>query len=125
MALGTISFQANDKMDVFHVALVLEDGIETSDETLLKIEDTQFDSDKAWVAGNIPEIKPIHIEGDTSIINAWFKGESFDKSFVITVYIECEMVEELVDVSADETIEEEDKGKSSSTDYMEPNEIHL
>lgn len=125
MALGTISFQANDKMDVFHVAQVLEDGIEASDETLLKVEDTQFESDKAWITGNVSEIKPVHIEGDTSIINAWFKGESFDKSFVITVYVECEMVEELEEVSADETIEEEDKGKSSRIDYMEPNEIHL
>lgn len=124
MALGTISFQANDKMDVFHVAQVLEDGIELSDETLLKVEDTQFESDKAWIMGNVPEIKPVHIEGDTSIINAWFKGETFDKSFVITVYVECEMVEELEEVIADETIEE-DKGKSSKTDYMEPNEIHL
>ena len=124
MALGTISFQANDKMDVFHVAQVLEDGIELSDETLLKVEDTQFESDKAWITGNVPEIKPVHIEGDTSIINAWFKGESFDKSFVITVYVECEMVEELEEVVADEKIEE-DKGKSSRIDYMEPNEIHL
>lgn len=124
MALGTISFQANDKMDVFHVAQVLEDGIELSDETLLKVEDTQFESDKAWITGNVPEIKPVHIEGDTSIINAWFKGESFDNSFVITVYIECEMVEELEEVIADEKIEE-DKHKSSRIDYMEPNEIHL
>ena len=125
MALGTISFQANDKMDVFHVAQVLEDGIEASDETLLNVEDTQFDSDKAWVTGNVPKIKPVHIEGDTSIINAWFKGESFEKSFVITVYIECEMVEELEEVIADEATEEEDRRKSSSIDYMEPNEIHL
>jgi hypothetical protein len=124
MALGTISFQANDKMDVFHVAQVLEDGIEASDETLLNVEDTQFDSDKAWVTGNVPRIEPVHIEGDTSIINAWFKGESFEKSFVITVYIECEMVEELEEVRADEAIEE-DRRKSSRTDYMEPNEIHL
>jgi hypothetical protein len=33
--LGNISFQANDKMDVFHVAQVKEDGIEPSDEALL------------------------------------------------------------------------------------------
>jgi len=125
MALGTISFQANDKMDVFHVAQVLEDGIEASDETLLNVEDTQFDSDKAWITGNVPKIKPVYIEGDTSIINAWFKGESFEKSFVVTVYIECEMAEELEEVIADEATEEEDRSKSSGTDYMEPNEIHL
>jgi hypothetical protein len=124
MTLGTISFQANDKMDVFYVAQILEDGLSASDETLFKVEDTQFESDKGWVTGNVPKIKPVHIEGDTSIISGWFKGESFDKSFVITVYVECEMVEELVEVSADETIEE-DNSKSYNTDFLEPNMIHL
>ena len=45
-----------------------------------KVEDSQFESDKAWVTGNVPKIKPVHVEGDTSIINAWFKGETYDKS---------------------------------------------
>ncbi len=62
--LGNISFQANDKMDVFHVAQVVNEGIEPSDNTLLQIEDSQFDSDKAWVTGNVPKIKPVHVEGD-------------------------------------------------------------
>lgn len=63
--LGNISFQANDKMDVFHVAQVVNEGIEPSDNTLLQIEDSQFDSDKAWVTGNVPKLKPVHVEGDT------------------------------------------------------------
>jgi hypothetical protein len=124
MTLGTISFQANDKMDVFYVAQIFEDGLSASDETLFKVEDTQFESDKGWVTGNVPKIKAVHIEGDTSIINGWFKGEFFDRWFVITVYVECEMVEELEEVKADEAMEE-DQGKSFRTDYMEPNEIHL
>jgi hypothetical protein len=53
---------------------VQEDGIESSDEALCLVEDSQFDGDKAWVTGNVPKMKPVHIEGDTSIINAWFKG---------------------------------------------------
>ncbi len=116
---GIISFQSNDKMDVFHIQQVIENGFESSDEELLNIEVSQFDSDQAWVTGNVPKIKPVHIEGDTSIINGWFKGEEFDQSFRITVYIECEMAEELVEVIADET-EDEDKN-----DFLEPMEINL
>ena len=120
--LGNISFQANDKMDVFHVALVVNEGIEPSDNTLLQIEDSQFDSDKAWVTGNVPKIKPVHIEGDTSIINAWFKGETYQDPFVITVYVECEMAEELEEATADEEIEQD---KPSRNDFLEPVEINL
>lgn len=122
MGTGTVSFQANDMMDVFYVARVEEEGIEISDEALVKVEDPQFDSDKAWVTGNVPKIKPVNVDGDTSIINAWFKGESFDVPFVITVYVECETVEELEVVVADEKTEEEQRGE---IDPLEPMEIHL
>ncbi|MBX2896967.1 MAG: hypothetical protein KF763_16095 [Cyclobacteriaceae bacterium] len=120
--LGNISFQANDKMDVFHVAQVMNEGIEPSDNTLLQIEDSQFDSDKAWVTGNVPKLKPVHVEGDTSIINAWFKGETYENPFVITVYVECETAEELEEVTADEEIEQD---KRSRNDFLEPVEINL
>ena len=121
MRTGTISFHANDKTDVFHIAQVMEDGTGISDETLLGVEDTQFDSDKTWVTGNVPTMKPVSIEGDTAVINAWFKGESFTRSFVVTVYIECEMAEELDMVVADENTEETKPGR----DPLEPKEIHL
>lgn len=122
MILGTISFQANDKMDVFHVAQIIEDGIENSFEALIQVEDAQFDSDKAWVTGHVPRIKAVHIDGDTSIINAWFKGGAFVNPFVITVYVQCEMAEELEEVTADEELEQEE---SENSDYLEPIEINL
>lgn len=120
--LGNISFQANDKMDVFHVAQVVNEGIEPSENALLQIEDSQFDSDKAWVTGNVPKMKPVHVEGDTSIINAWFKGETYQDPFVITVYVECETAEELEEVTADEEIEQD---KDTRNDFLEPMEINL
>jgi len=122
MGTGTISFQANDEMDIFYVARVEEEGIEISDEALIKVKDPQFDSDQAWVTGNVPKIKPVNVDGDTSIINAWFKGEAFDVPFVITIYVECETVEELELVVADEKTEEEQRGEF---DPLEPMEIHL
>ena len=122
MGTGTVSFQANGKMDVFYVAHVQEEGIQSSDEALIQVEDSQFDSDKAWVTGNVPKIKPVHVEGDTSIINAWFKGETFENPFVITVYVECETAEELEEVTADEEIEQD---KPSRNDFLEPVEINL
>ena len=122
MGTGTVSFQANDKMDVFYVARLKEEGIESSDESIIQVEDSQFESDKAWVTGNVPKIKPVHVEGDTSIINAWFKGETYQDPFVITVYVECETAEELEEVIADEEIEQD---KRSRNDFLEPVEINL
>ena len=122
MGTGTVSFQANDKMDVFYVARLKEEGIESSDESIIQVEDSQFESDKAWVTGNVPKIKPVHVEGDTSIINAWFKGETYQDPFEITVYVECETAEELEEVTADEEIEQD---KRSRNDFLEPVEINL
>ena len=122
MGTGTVSFQANGKMDVFYVARLKEEGIESSDESIIQVENSQFESDKAWVTGNVPKIKPVHVEGDTSIINAWFKGETYENSFVITVYVECETAEELEEVTADEEIEQD---KSERNDFLEPVEINL
>jgi len=122
MGTGTVSFQANDKMDVFYVANLQEEGVEPSDEALIQVEDSQFNSDKAWVSGNVPMIKPVNVEGDTAIINAWFKGETFDAPFIITVYVECETAEELDEVLADETIQQD---KSENKDFLEPMEIYL
>ena len=122
MGTGTVSFQANDKMDVFYVARIKEEGIESSDESIIQVEDSQFESDKAWVTGNVPKMKPVHVEGDTSIINAWFKGETYENSFVITVYVECETAEELEEVTADEEIEQD---KNERNDFLEPVEINL
>jgi len=122
MGTGTVRFQANDKMDVFYVARLKEEGIESSDESIIQVEDSQFESDKAWVTGNVPKIKPVHVEGDTSIINAWFKGETYENPFVITVYVECETAEELEEVTADEEIEQD---KRSRNDFLEPVEINL
>ncbi len=118
--LGQISFQTNDSSDVFLVAEVREDGIEISDESLMNIEDTQFDSDKAWVTGKVPRMKSVLIEGDTTIIHAWFKGEVFTNAFVITIYVECELAEELVDAEPDEV----DENSNDNAD-LEPQEVNL
>jgi hypothetical protein len=124
MASGTISFQSNDKSDIFHVAQVVEDGLEPSDETVLKIEDSQFDGDKAWVTGHVPKMRSVNVEGDTTIINAWFRAQAFDKPFVVRVYVECELAEELEQVVADERLIE-DKKQKDADNWLEPNEIHL
>lgn len=122
MNTGTVTFQANDKTDVFHVIAIKEMGIEPSDETFMLIEDSQFDSDKAWISGNVPAIKPVHVEGDTSIIHAWFKGEVFESAFVITVYVECETAEELAAVISDSELK---NIANQENDYLAPMEINL
>ncbi len=123
MRLGTISFQANSKSDVFYVAQVSLDGISPSDETLLNVEDTQFDSDKSWVTGDVPKMREVFIEGDTTVINAWFKGETFDKDFVVRVYVEYELAEELEEVR--DRDDQAAMGPYDATGSQETNEILL
>ena len=116
--LGKISFQSNDKADVFLVLDVWENGVEASDEMMAGINDTQFENDHAWVNGKVPRMNPVCIDGDTTVVQAWFKSESFEQPFYMTVYLECEMEEELEKVELELTEEEaeekrvqEDMGK--------------
>jgi hypothetical protein len=125
MASGTVIFQSNNESDSFHVAQVSEAGIEPSDETSLNIEESQFDSDKPWITGRVPKMRSVNVEGDTTIINAWFKAESFEKAFMVTVYVECELAEELEEVVPIKTKEKPGKNRNKKIDPLEPMEIHL
>jgi hypothetical protein len=117
--LGTITFQSNDSLDIFTVIGVYEDGLSIPDEELMQVEDAQFESDKAWITGNVPNMKPVFVNGDNTNIRAWFKGEFYDKPFVITVYLECEASEELMEVEIEAGHEEDTKAD------LEPVEVNL
>lgn len=125
MASGTVILQSNNQSDIFHIAQVKAAGVEPSDESLLKIEDSQFDSDKAWVTGRVPKMRSVNVEGDTTIINAWFKSNSFDKPFMVTVYVECELAEELEEVTPIQPEEKLGAKRNKRIDPLEPMEIHL
>lgn len=108
--VGTVSFQSNDRMDVFHVLQIVNNGLQPSDEELMKIENTQFESDRAWVTGYIPGFLPVDVDGDTTVIHAWFKAESFDKSFALRIYIEFEEAEVVIGTT-ERSCEDQEKPK--------------
>ena len=118
MRLGTVTFQANDSRDIFYVAEVIEAGVDVPDEMLMGIEDAQFESDKAFVTGLVPQFVPVSIEGDTTSIAAWFRADVFTDPFIVRVYVEYEETEELIDV-------EDEEIKSSRPNALDPIEIHL
>lgn len=99
--LGVISFQSNDRADVFAVQEVWENGVEPNDEMFLSINETLFDADKAWVTGRVPQIKTVDVDGDTAIVQAYFKGELFSQQFYMTLYVECELAEEVQDTQGE------------------------
>jgi len=119
MSTGTLTLQAHGREDVFHIAFVSPDGLESSDETLMQVEEPLFDSDKAWITGRVPQIKRVQVEGDSALITGWFKGETYTDPIVIKVYIECETAEEL------EGIEESDEQEERVPDILDPIEINL
>jgi hypothetical protein len=121
-SLGTITFQANDSTDIFLKLQVRAQfgSREPSDEGLINVADPQFQSDLDWVTGKVPKMTPVQIEGDTAIIHAWFQARTFVFNFMITIYVECEFEEELIEVEADEVVE----GEDTKAD-LEPQEIYL
>lgn len=113
----TVSFQANNSLDIFQVLEVREDDVELSDEALINVKDLQFDSYKPWITGNVPQMIPVNVEGDTIMIHALLKGDLFDKAYTLRIYVEYEETETLIP-------EEQEQGESNDCD-LEPEEIHL
>jgi hypothetical protein len=91
--LGSITFQALDNSDVFLSEEVFLDGVDTLGE--MQMPQPGFENDKAWITGNGPKVIPVNVDGDTSIIYGWFRGEEFSYPYIIRIYLECEEVEEL------------------------------
>jgi hypothetical protein len=118
MRIGTVTFQANDSRDIFHVADVIEPGTSQSDEELIGIEDSQFESSRQFVTGHIPKLVPVSIDGDTCLVSAWFRGEMFSDAVVLRVYVEYEETEELLKVEAEEITEH-------GPDPLDPVKMHL
>lgn len=106
---GKVSFQSNDRSDVFLVLEVWENGVEASDEMRIGISDPQFESNHGWVNGKVPQMNPVDVSGDTTVIHAWFTAETLEQQFYLTVYVECEMAEELEEVVLELSEEEEQK----------------
>jgi len=100
--IGTITFQSNESSDVFYVADVYEAGIEQTDENLIGIPPMQFEGVAAWVTGRVPKMTPVNIEGDTAVIHGWFKGGVSGMPYRLSIYIEYELVEELLPGMPDE-----------------------
>lgn len=113
-----MSFQANNSLDIFHVLEMRKEDELISDEALIKVKDVQFDSDKPWVTGHVPQMIPVNVEGDTTLIIALVKAECFSDPYTLRIYVECEEAETLFD----ETTETQDPDANCD---LEPQEIHL
>jgi hypothetical protein len=116
MRLGKLFFQNNGREDVFLSVDVRPDGIVPTYDSSNSIEPLQFDADKAWVNGEIPETHEVNISSDTAMLHCWFNGETFTSAFIIRIYLECEMVEEIVDQEETSYITEQMK-KAGKCDY--------
>jgi hypothetical protein len=117
--IGTITFQSNDKADVFYVTDVYEQGTEPSDESFMGTLPIDFEDYAAWVTGKVPTMKPVHVEGDTTIVHGWFKGGFPDRSYRLTIYVEYELAEEVI------TDDEHALQKENTDSSLEPQEINL
>lgn len=94
--LGRLSFKANDRSDLFAVLNVEEAGFEQSDEVFSGIDDPHFESSSAFLDGRVPKMKTVNIDGDTTIIKAWYCGEKDFGTFFVRIYVEYEEVEEMI-----------------------------
>lgn len=118
--LGQVYFQANDNMDVFHVADVWEDGIIPTDDTFTDMDTGSIDGDPVWITGRRPEMKTVNVDGDTAVIHTWFKGDLSMIGYRLCIYVEYELAEELLEHELEPEQGDEEKRK-----LLEPQEIHL
>jgi hypothetical protein len=93
--LGNLTLQAMDDTDVFFIQDVYLDGVRDVRESQTMIAEPGFQEDMAWVSGDVPDSEPVCVEGDTSVIFGWFKGENFGFPFRVKIYIEYEEAEEI------------------------------
>jgi hypothetical protein len=94
--LGNLILQAMDDTDVFFNQDLYLDGVRDGRETQDMIAEPGFEENNAWISGDVPDSEPVWVEGDTSVIYGWFKGENFAFPFRVKIYIEYEEVEELI-----------------------------
>lgn len=92
--LGTLTLQALDRADVFLSEDVFLAGVKNSDEIICEIPEPGFEDDKAWVTGNVPSTIPVSVDGDTSVVYGWYKGETVPYPYQVRIYIVYEEVEE-------------------------------
>ncbi|MCD9019136.1 hypothetical protein [Parachryseolinea silvisoli] len=118
--LGTITFQSNDRADVFYVTDVYENGVEPSDESFVGIPPVDFESANAWVNGRVPSMKPVHVDGETTILHGWFKGGSYERHYRLTIYVEYELAEEVFPDGAEDM-----ERRREIDDSLAPQEINL
>jgi hypothetical protein len=99
--LGSLSFQANDNTDLFFVADIVTSQFDQTDEELLAHSIDDLEGDPDWVTGILPKKTPVTVDGDTSTISCVYKATELNE-FVITIYIEYEEVEQLVEVEEED-----------------------
>lgn len=117
--LGTVVFQASDESDVFLMMEVRSQGIDMNDLALSGIDEGDFESNCAWATGHVPTIKRVNVAGDNVFLKAWFKGETFSSAYILRIYIECELSEELTGVVTERLFDADEKRD------LEPVEINL
>ncbi|MCU0430710.1 MAG: hypothetical protein MUF42_12165 [Cytophagaceae bacterium] len=123
--LGTIHFQSSDESDVFLVCHLLARSGEPDDETLLGIASLDFDQ-QPWITGKVPEPLPVLIDGDTSMINGWIRGQSFTLPYTIKIIVEYDEVETVESLPPQVNSKEKDSSLCQMNDrcYL-PEENHI
>jgi len=92
--LGTIYFQALDNTDVFLTEDVFMDGYDGNDLISTNIPEPFNIEQYSIYNGKVPTMAQVSVDGDTSVIYGWFKGDHFPYAYTIRVYVEYEIDEE-------------------------------
>jgi hypothetical protein len=108
--LGTLTLQSLDETDIFLKEDVYMDGVTDPGELPCDItgSDPGFESGEAWLTGKVPEPIPVFVDGDSTTIVGWFKGDGIFPTFYLKVYLEYEEVEEMINEEEKESEETND-----------------
>lgn len=92
--IGTVSFRALNRSDVFLTAEVMPTEYPELDEEFAGMASDELEIETPWVTGLHNQKHVVNVEGDTRILFCTYRAEEI-RGYIMTVYVEYEEVEEV------------------------------
>jgi hypothetical protein len=93
--LGKVSFQVQNKSDLFLEVEVYTGGDEEPADQSCMVAEPGFEQFAQYLSGKTPKFIEVDAEGDSCVVYGIFRGENFIDPFTLHVYVEYEEVETL------------------------------
>lgn len=120
--IGKVSFQANDKTDIFLVADVKGNGYMHSDEAFAGIATNSFEEEGEWLNGKGAGWYPVTVEGDTVTVLCTYRS-AMPALYMLRIYAVYRELEKLDPTPEALLREEAEQARADAARKALPREI--